>query len=164
MVLIQCEECGGKVSDKAFACPKCGHPVSERGYPPFVGFWWFGYEWKSKAEIFGLPLVHVAIGWNMKTGRLHLAKGIIAVGQFGIGLVTVAQFGIGLLLAMGQFVGGTYAIGQFALGLVFGLGQFATGARAIGQFTYSRNILSQLNYLKNLAVHALSIGGRLLIR
>jgi hypothetical protein len=162
MVLIQCEECGGNVSDKAFACPKCGHPVGGRGYPPFVG-WWFGYEWKSEAEIFGLPLVHVAIGWNTKTGRLHVAKGIIAIGQFGIGLVTIAQFGIGLLFAAGQFVGGTYAIGQFALGLVFGLGQFATGARAIGQFTYSRNILSQLNHLKGLTIQVLSIGRRLLV-
>ena len=158
MVLIQCKECGAEVSDKAFTCPKCGHPGRDYKMPPFVGLYWFGYEWKSRAEILGLPLVHVAIGWNRKTGRLHFAKGIIAIGQFGIGLVTIAQFGIGFLLAMGQFVGGTYAIGQFALGLVFGLGQFATGVRAIGQFTYSRNILSQLNCLKVFMAQALSIG------
>ena len=164
MVLIQCEECGAEMSDKAFMCPKCGLPAKDYKMPPFVGYYWLGYEWKSQAEILGIPLVHVAIGWNRKTGRLHLAKGIIAIGQFGIGLVTIAQFGIGFLLAMGQFVGGTYAIGQFALGLVFGLGQFATGAKAIGQFTYGRNILSQLNCLKVFTAQVLSSCRGLLAR
>ena len=28
MALINCEECGGKVSDTAAACPHCGAPVS----------------------------------------------------------------------------------------------------------------------------------------
>jgi len=27
MALIQCPECGRDVSDKAAACPHCGHPV-----------------------------------------------------------------------------------------------------------------------------------------
>jgi uncharacterized membrane protein YvbJ len=27
MALIQCSECGHDVSDKAAACPHCGHPV-----------------------------------------------------------------------------------------------------------------------------------------
>jgi hypothetical protein len=26
MALIACPECGGKLSDKAFACPSCGYP------------------------------------------------------------------------------------------------------------------------------------------
>lgn len=28
MALMQCPECGNKVSDKAEKCPKCGYPVS----------------------------------------------------------------------------------------------------------------------------------------
>lgn len=28
MALMQCPECGNKVSDKAEKCPKCGCPVS----------------------------------------------------------------------------------------------------------------------------------------
>jgi hypothetical protein len=28
MALIKCIECGADVSDKAAACPKCGHPVA----------------------------------------------------------------------------------------------------------------------------------------
>lgn len=27
MALIQCRECGGQISDKAPACPKCGCPA-----------------------------------------------------------------------------------------------------------------------------------------
>ncbi|KJU86460.1 hypothetical protein MBAV_001356, partial [Candidatus Magnetobacterium bavaricum] len=30
-------------------------------------------------------------------------KGVIAIGQFGIGVVTIAQFGIGIVFAFGQF-------------------------------------------------------------
>jgi hypothetical protein len=30
MALIKCIECGAEVSDKAAACPKCGHPVGPR--------------------------------------------------------------------------------------------------------------------------------------
>ena len=34
MALIQCTECGGQVSDKAPACPKCGCPVASMGAAP----------------------------------------------------------------------------------------------------------------------------------
>ena len=40
MALIQCPECGGKVSDKATACIHCGYPLNENfnnyhdDYPP----------------------------------------------------------------------------------------------------------------------------------
>lgn len=30
MALTVCKECGGKVSDKAHACPSCGHPLAEQ--------------------------------------------------------------------------------------------------------------------------------------
>jgi hypothetical protein len=98
---------------------------------------WLGYEWKSKSNIAGIPFVHVAFGWNPETGNLRVARGIIAIGQFGIGLITIAQFGIGLLFALGQFVAGACAIGQFAAGIFFALGQFAAGMQAIGQITVS---------------------------
>jgi hypothetical protein len=144
MTLIICDECGAEISDQAWSCPKCGYPIQAPRIPPFIARygWWWGYEWKSEATILGLPLVHIAFGWDLKTGRLHVARGIIAIGQFGIGIITIAQFGIGILLALGQFVGGFVAVGQFALGIYFGLGQFATGAISYGQFTYSRNPFS----------------------
>jgi len=139
MALINCPECDERISENAIACPKCGNPLK----PGLIGRRW-GYEWKSNTEILGFPLIHIAIGWNPKTGKLYLAKGIIAIGQFGIGLITIAQFGIGLLFGFGQFTGGLLAIGQFALGVYFGLGQFATGLTVIGQFAFGKYVLAQL--------------------
>ena len=48
--------------------------------PAEDGGW--GYEYKSKQTLFGWPLVHVAFGRDAK-GKLRVAKGVIAVGQFG---------------------------------------------------------------------------------
>jgi hypothetical protein len=111
--------------------------------------YWRGFEWKSKTEIAGWPLVHVAIGRDRETGKLLVAKGVIAIGQFGIGLITIAQFGIGILFGFGQFVGGFLAVGQLALGIYFGLGQLATGATAIGQFAFGEYVLAQIGYGKH---------------
>src|SRR5436190_23316763 len=30
MALVQCGECGNKVSDKAVSCPQCGNPIAAR--------------------------------------------------------------------------------------------------------------------------------------
>ncbi len=104
----------------------------------------WGFEWRTKAELFGWPLIHVAIGRDPQTLKLRVAKGIIAVGQFAIGLVTVAQFGVGLLFGFGQFLIGAVVIAQFAGGVVFGLGQFATGYVAIGQMAVGEYARAQL--------------------
>ncbi len=147
MALISCPECGASISEKAVACPKCGNPMrpmAELMVP--ARFLRRGFEWKTKAEILGLPLIHIAIGYNKETGRLHVAKGIIAVGQFGIGLITIAQFGIGILFVFGQFTAGILAIGQIAVGIYFGLGQLATGMTAIGQLALGHYVLAQVGY------------------
>ena len=34
MALTACPECGGKVSDKAFACPACGYPIAAPNMAP----------------------------------------------------------------------------------------------------------------------------------
>lgn len=136
MALINCPECKAEISDKAWACPKCGHPARE-GFPGTSKWCWLGYEWKSKSNIAGIPLVHIAFGWDLQKGTLRIAKGIIAIGQFGIGVITIAQFGIGLLFALGQFAAGSFAVGQFAAGIFFAMGQVAIGINAIGQVTVS---------------------------
>lgn len=97
--------------------------------------WHSGYEWKSKAEIFSLPLLHIALGRDQKTGGLLIAKGIIAIGQFSIGIIAIGQLSIGII-AIGQCCVGLVAIAQLAVGLMFGLGQFATGIIAIGQLKF----------------------------
>lgn len=106
----------------------------------------WGFEWRTKLSIFGLPLVHIALGRNRQTGKLLVAKGIIAIGQFAIGLIAIGQFGVGLLFGLAQFAFGAFAVAQFALGFVFGLGQFATGITAIGQFAIGKYVLCQIGY------------------
>ena len=149
MALVECPECGTSVSEKAASCPKCGYPMKPAADMAILTRRFMrGYEWKSKTEILGWPLIHIAAGRNKETGKLYVAKGIIAIGQFGIGVITIAQFGIGLLFGLGQFVGGAIAIGHFAFGIYFGLGQFATGITAIGQFAFGRYVRAHLGYGK----------------
>jgi len=122
------------------SCPHCGHPTGRPAQAPW------GYEWRSKTELFGWPLVHVAIGRDATTGKRRVARGIIAIGQFGFGLITVAQFGVGFLLGFGQFVCGILAMGQVAVGLLFALGQFASGIVAVGQVALGTYVLAQVGF------------------
>jgi hypothetical protein len=138
MALVSCPECGQSVSDTAPVCVHCGytlHPGRRRGW---------GFEWRTRAQLFGWPLVHVAFGRDPQTLRLRVAKGVIAIGQFGIGLITVAQFGVGLLFGLGQFMLGGVEVAQFAGGIVFGLGQVATGYIAVGQLAVGEYVRAQM--------------------
>lgn len=120
--------------------------TGDKAYIPSLLNW--GFEWKTKTAILGLPLVHIAIGRNRLTGKLLVAKGVIAVGQFAVGLIVIGQFGLGLLLGLGQFATGLFAVAQFALGVYFGLGQFATGFTCIAQFGVGEYVLAQIGYGK----------------
>jgi len=61
----------------------------------------------------GLPLIHISFKYSPNRKPVP-AKGIIAIGQFGIGVITIAQFGIGLI-SVCQFTIAGYALAQFAL-------------------------------------------------
>ncbi len=128
MALKICPKCKAKVTSEALVCHHCGAPLWPTHTPRR-----FGFEWKSAQTFFGYPLIHIAFGTNSQ-GKVQVAKGIIAIGQFAVGLITVAQFGVGLLLGLGQFILAPVAVGQFAGGLVVGVGQLATGIIAHGQF------------------------------
>lgn len=140
--LAPCRACRREVSRDAVTCPHCGAPK-----PAEQAWNGVGYEWKSEQTLFGLPLVHVAVGRDAR-GKLRVAKGIIAIGQFAVGGIVVAQFGVGAVFGLGQFVAapisvaqfafGLAAIGQFAIGLLFGLGMIATGWKAIGLITLQK--------------------------
>lgn len=61
----------------------------------------------------GLPLVHIS--FKYRANRVPVpARGIIAIGQFGVGVITIAQFGVGLV-SICQFTLAGYALAQFAL-------------------------------------------------
>ncbi|KJU86583.1 hypothetical protein MBAV_001222, partial [Candidatus Magnetobacterium bavaricum] len=85
MPTVRCRDCAREVSAEAFACPHCGAPY------PYRGSWnGTGVDWKSDIKVMGYPLVNVAYGRD-KDGKRRVAKGVIAIGQFGIGVVTIAQ-------------------------------------------------------------------------
>jgi hypothetical protein len=102
-----------------------------------------GFEYKTKTEIRGWPLVHIAFGRDER-GSFRIARGVIAIGQFGIGLITFAQLGLGLLFGFGQLMGGLIAIGQVAPAVIFGIGQLTTGHVAIGQLAIGDWVLAQI--------------------
>ena len=106
MTMKNCRECGHSVSQHAFACPECGAP-----YPAKAKWDGWGFEYKSGAKIFGLPLIHIS--FKYRPNRVPVpAKGFIAIGQFGMGIINISQFGIGLI-SVSQFTIAGYALAQF---------------------------------------------------
>ena len=103
-----CRDCRNNVSEQAMMCPNCGCP-----YPAKEKWDGWGYEYKSKMRIAGLPLLHISFKYAPGRGPVP-ARGIIAIGQFAMGVVTVSQFGIGLV-SISQFTIAGFALAQFAL-------------------------------------------------
>ena len=122
MSLIQCPECNSQISDKAAMCPKCGLPMASGR---------IGYEYRSQASLFGLPLVHIASGVDPSTGRPRIAKGIIAIGNVAVGGLAVGGLSFGVISIGGLSLGLT-AIGGLAIGLLLAFGGMAIGLVAIG--------------------------------
>lgn len=144
MALTRCRECQKQISDQAELCPHCGIR-----FPARKEWKGTGYEWKSNYTVYGYPLVHIAFGRDAQN-RLRVAKGVIAIGQFGIGLITFAQVGIGILFGFGQLMFGLTAIAQVAITPLFGAGQFATGYVAIGQIALGYYALAQFGFAEHL--------------
>jgi len=125
--ITNCRECQKEVSTEAPTCPHCGTV-----FPAHREYQGTGYEWKSARTYFGYPLVHIAFGKDAR-GRRRVAKGIVAIGQYGIGLITVTQFGFGIIFGFGQIIFAPLVIAQIASGLVLAVGQIADAFIAIGQ-------------------------------
>ena len=89
------------------ACPHCGAPR------PALEQWdGRGFEYKSSASIAGIPLVHISFKYRPNCVPV-VARGIIAIGQFGCGVVNISQFGIGIF-SISQFTVSVLAVAQFA--------------------------------------------------
>ena len=132
-----CRECKRQISEQAFACPQCGAP-----YPARDAWDGWGYEYKSKLAIAGLPLIHVS--FKYRPNRIPVpARGIIAIGQFAVGVVCIAQFSIGLL-SISQFTIAAFALAQFAAAysLVAQVGVYV--AEGHGQLVFNLSRLLQL--------------------
>lgn len=114
----------------------------------------YHYEYKSKRTVFGMPLLHVNVGW----GRPYVAKGIFAVGGIAVGVVSLGGIAFGVfafgalalgllsfagiavgLLACGGMAAGGAALGGAAVG-IFAFGGLAAGKYAVGGAAFASDI------------------------
>lgn len=106
--MTPCRECQHEISEQAATCPQCGAPHPAR--PDWDGW---GFEYKSRATLFGLPWIHISFKYRPNR-RPVPARGVIAVGQFAVGIFTLSQFGIGVV-SVSQFTLAGYALAQVAV-------------------------------------------------
>ena len=97
------------------------------------------YEYRSKMEFYGWPLVHIHFQRNLGA-RPAVAKGIIAIGNVAVGLIAIGEFALGGLCIAGISAGlisiaglsiGVLAFGGMSVG-VLAIGGLAIGLEAIG--------------------------------
>jgi hypothetical protein len=74
----------------------------------------WGYEYKSKSEFLGPPLLHNSFKYRPNLMPVP-AKGVIAIGQFSAGIINISQFSIGLF-SLSQFTESMFAIAQIGIG------------------------------------------------
>ncbi len=89
-------------------------------------------EYTSRRSLRGWPLVQIANGRSPETGKMAVARGVIAIGQRARGALAIGQMAHGVV-AIGQLATGIVAVGQVAAGVLVGVGQIATGVVAVGQ-------------------------------
>ncbi len=140
----KCPYCAEMIQEEAVKCRYCGEFLdgsgSRRMMAQMRGLW--GYEYRSSTTVFGFPLVHIAYGVDPETGRMRVAKGIIAVGNIAVGLLAMGGLAAGGIaigglvvgaLALGGMAIGGIACGGMALGVWLALGGIAiAGSYAIG--------------------------------
>ncbi len=86
------------------------------------------YEFKSRASLFGIPLVHIKFN---RYGKPTVAKGILAIGTVSVGFISIGTIPLGVI-CLGGLPVGIIALGGISIGLLLAIGGIAVGAAAIG--------------------------------
>ena len=111
-----------------------------------------GREWKSRSQFLGHPVVHVAWGFDPKTGKKRVARGLIAIGDIAIGGLAIGGVAVGLF-SLGGFAVGVTAFGGAAVGL-----QLAGGGASVGGFAIG-GAAAGLVAMGGAAAGAIALGG-----
>ena len=132
-----CGHCGYSLKglENSSRCPECGKPLIEVLMREEFGPK-YGKRYRSKATLFGLPVIDIAIGPSGRERR-GKARGIIAIGDIATGWLAVGGICFGIV-AIGGVAIGLLSIGGMAIGLLAAAGGLgisgglATGGAAIG--------------------------------
>ncbi len=109
-----------------------------------------GFEYRTRRTLWGLPLVHLATGWDPETGRKRIAKGVLAVGDVAVGVVAVGAVAAGGVAAGGIALG-LAALGGAAVGVLLAVGGLAVGLVAVGGLAVGYHAVGGMAF----GVHAL---------
>jgi len=113
------------------------------------------YEYKSKAEIDGVPVIHINLGRGLRRAKGviaigNVATGVVAVGGAAFGVVAVGGLGVGIV-TLGGFALGVLALGGLSLGYI-ALGGVAFGYMALGGVAFGQNALGGVAIAKDIAL------------
>lgn len=126
-----CSNCGYMLKGltESSRCPECGKPLVEV-LMRNSHFAYRGKRWRSRARLWGYPVVDIAAGPSGTQMRGH-AKGVIAIGDIATGGIAIGGIARGIV-AIGGVAMGAFTLGGLSLGVLMGLGGFATGVIAVG--------------------------------
>ncbi|MEH6592672.1 MAG: hypothetical protein V7746_20565 [Halioglobus sp.] len=120
-----------------------------------------GIRYKSKTELFGLPLVCVASGaCPVRNEDRGLAIGVIAVGDVAFGVLSFGGLAFGVFSVGGASIGlvsvgglaiGVLALGGAAIGLLAAVGGIAIGYNVVGEVSIG------IQHFENARVHILDL-------